>query len=127
MPHTDEMSVVRESYRLNVPLTETEVVNDSGIATLQLVTDMAFASVKGGAVIETVKKAEDSDDIIIRAYEPIGARTMLSVQTVFDISEAYECNLLEEEDKNIKITNNTLELSFKPFEIKTIKIKRNCK
>ena len=34
---------------------------------------------------------------------------------------------IEEEDKNIKITNNTLELSFKPFEIKTIKIKRNCK
>ena len=127
MPHTDEMSVVRESYRLNVPLTETEIVNDSGIATLQLVTDMAFASVNGGAVIETVKKAEDSDDIIFRAYEPIGSRTKLSVQTVFDIAEAYECNLLEEDDKNIKITNNTVELSFKPFEIKTIKIKRNCK
>ncbi|MBO4392359.1 MAG: alpha-mannosidase [Clostridia bacterium] len=121
MPHTDEMSVVKEAYRLNVPVTAFEAAEDNSVSE---VTEKSFAFIDGNAVIETVKKAEDSDDIIVRVYEPVGARPDLSVGAYFGIKEVCECDLLENETKSVPVKNNTFTLSFRPFEIKTVKIKR---
>lgn len=120
MPHTDEISVVKEAYRLNVPLTAFE----SGVKGCTDTHNKIFADIEGNAVIETVKKAEDSDDIIVRAYEPVGARISLKAETLFDISEVFECDILENEKAPVVCSNNSFTLHFKPFEIKTIKIKR---
>ncbi len=120
MPHTDELSVVKEAYRLNVPLTAFE----SGVKGYTDTHNKIFADIEGNAVIETVKKAEDSDDIIVRAYEPVGARISLKAETLFDISEVFECDILENEKAPVVCSNNSFTLHFKPFEIKTIKIKR---
>jgi alpha-mannosidase len=120
MPHTDEISVVKEAYRLNVPLTAFE----SGVKGNTDTHNKIFADIKGNAVIETVKKAEDSDDIIVRAYEPAGARVSLKAETLFDIGEVFECDILENEKTPVVCSNNSFTLHFKPFEIKTIKIKR---
>ena len=121
MPHTNKMSVVEEAYRLNVPVTAFEAAKDyqeSGIK------EKRFALSYGGALIETVKKAEDSDDIILRAYEPVGGRANLHVNSYFGIKEVYECDLLENEREPVDVKDNAFTVSFRPFEIKTLKIKR---
>ncbi|MBQ6053280.1 MAG: alpha-mannosidase [Clostridia bacterium] len=121
MPHTNKMSVVEEAYRLNVPVTAFEAAKDyqeSGIK------EKRFALSYGGALIETVKKAEDSDDIILRAYEPVGGRANLHVNSYFGIKEVYECDLLENEREPVNVKDNAFTVSFRPFEIKTLKIKR---
>lgn len=78
--------------------------------------------VKVGAsnvIIETVKPCEDAQNAyILRLYEAAGdyARTALT----FDhpVKAVYDCNMLEEEKSAI----DPAELTFKPFQIRTIKI-----
>ncbi len=121
MPHTDEMSVVKEAYRLNEPLTAFETENETEN---NEIAEKIFATFCGGVVAETVKKAEDSDDIIVRAYEPVGARAALTAKTLFGISNVFECDLLENEISPVAVSDDSFTVSFKPFEVKTIKIRK---
>ena len=72
--------------------------------------------------IETVKKAEDTDDIIIRAYETWNKRTHCSYKFAEAPKSVYVCNLLEENEEEIPVDGDSVELDFKPFELKTIKV-----
>ena len=74
-------------------------------------------------VIETIKVAEDSDDIIVRAYETANKKTPANFIFHDEIETATECNLLEEEDIHVDFNGRYLSAEFKPFEIKTFKIK----
>ena len=123
MPHTDEMTVVAESYKLNVPVTGVEIPEAGTRRKTDPVTEKNFAFILGDAVLETIKRAEDSDDIILRAYEPVGARAALSFSPEFEIGSAFECDLLENEKKEISVSDNSIDMLLDPFEIKTIKIK----
>mgnify|MGYP003294269185 CR=1 FL=1 len=40
-----------------------------------------------------------------------------------EIESITECNLLEEEDAPVKFGGKSIEATFKPFEIKTFKVK----
>lgn len=74
----------------------------------------------------TIKQAEDSKDIIIRLYENSGCYTSTIFSTNKAISEIIEVNLLEEEVSLISNINK-VQLIFKPFEIKTIKLIKDYK
>ena len=78
---------------------------------------------KENVVIETVKVAEDSDNIIVRAYETWNSKTPVTFTFASEIAEATECNLMEEQDEDVQYSGNTLIATFKPFEIKTFKVK----
>ena len=78
---------------------------------------------RDNVVIETVKIAEDSDSMIIRTYETWNSKTPATLTFCSEIETATECNLLEEEDESVAFTGNTLSATFKPFEIKTFKVK----
>ncbi len=67
-------------------------------------------------VIDTIKKAEEKDGIVIRFYEAIGKSCKAKIKTGFTYKNSYEVDLLE----NIIKTLDTDELEFSPFEIKTI-------
>ncbi|UYO05944.1 alpha-mannosidase [Paenibacillus sp. PSB04] len=74
-------------------------------------------------MIDTVKKAEDSDDIVIRMYEYGGIRTRARVELdpqVGVVSAAAETNLMEEGGEPLSVSGNGTELRFKPYEIKTL-------
>jgi len=74
--------------------------------------------------IDTVKKAEDSDDIIIRLYESKNMRTETKINFGFDVKKAHICDLMENDIEEIEVTENSVNLSVKPFEIITLKISR---
>ena len=75
-------------------------------------------------VIEAIKKAEDSDDIILRLYEAENKSTVCHLHTGFCIGKLAEGNLMEEPGRELTADDNSAELHFKPFEIKTLILQR---
>lgn len=122
-PHAGRVSdsgVVNEAYNVNFPLYAVPVKAHEG----NLPSEYSLVNCdKNNIVIETVKIAEDSDSVIVRAYETWNAKTPAALTFASNIKEATECNLLEEEDETVAYEGNTLTATFKPFEIKTFKIK----
>jgi len=79
-----------------------------------------------GALISSVKPADDgSDDIIVRIWETRGGRTYGAL-TINGMTAAQACNALEDPGMPLNITENgTLAIELQPFEIMTLRITRH--
>ncbi len=85
----------------------------------------SFFSIENHAiVIDTVKKAEDSDALIVRLYESTGSRQRGVLKTTLPYMRAERTNLLEDEGKAVKIDKGGIPVDLKPFELLTIKLLR---
>jgi alpha-mannosidase len=73
-------------------------------------------------VVEAIKRAEDSDAVIIRLYEAWGGRCRARVNTSLPASRAFLCDLLERNRDEIKVRDGQLELELTPFKILTLKL-----
>ena len=73
-------------------------------------------------VIETVKKAEADDAVVVRMYEAGGARVNATLQFALPVASAAECNLLERQDETVAVEGNAISFVARPFEIKTFKV-----
>jgi len=73
-------------------------------------------------MIETIKKAEDSQELVIRLYEAHGEQREATLEFGFPIQKVFECDLLENTLNNLKSSKTKVKLKFKPFEIKTLKV-----
>ncbi len=117
-PHAGRVSesgVVRQSYDLNVPLRAMVGMGEGAT----LATEYSVVSAdKDNIIIETVKKAEDSNALIIRMYECWNRKTQTNLLFGSAVKRMWECDLMEENDSPLMDTA----LTFKPFEIKTIKV-----
>ena len=83
----------------------------------------SFLSIDNPAVvIDTVKKAEDSEDLIVRLYESHGARQTATLSTAFALARAASVNLLETEPKPVRISGGEIPLTLRPFEILTLRL-----
>ena len=82
---------------------------------------LPFALFSAGVLVETVKKAEDADAWIVRLYEPVGrhaAALCRAENAVF-----HEATLMEGKGKKLRTDRDgSCELTFHPFEIKTLMI-----
>ena len=112
-----EAGTVQEALNLNVPAKAV-----SGAAEKDR---MEFLSVdRRNVVLETVKKAEDGDGIIVRLYEVENARTKVTLYCADAILSAEETNLLEQPAESaIDVKENEISLTIKPYEIRTIRIR----
>lgn len=115
-----EGNIVKEAYNLNVPLLAGELkANQNG----SLPATNQFAEIDNDNVLlETVKKAEDDDAVLVRFFEYKHYRNQTNVSFAKPIKKAVECNLIEEEVKEADYQNQTLSFSVSPYEIKTFKI-----
>lgn len=109
-------AVVHPAYELNVPAFAVKGRTDT----------KQFAAVSAPNIIaEAVKPAEDdSNAFVVRLYECEGSKAKAEISFGGIISGAVLTNLLEDEKEKLSIDGNTVTLSFKPFEIKTLKIYR---
>jgi len=73
-------------------------------------------------VLDTIKKAENDDSMILRFYEPMGRRIQTNLNLHFHGVDLFETDLMEENEKKLDTRENMVKLKFEPFEIKTIKI-----
>ena len=122
-PHTGtwkESKTVNHAYQLNTQLFTKIIESNEGV----LESKLSIAKVnKDNVMIEVIKKAEDSDDLIIRLYEFHNKRSNVDLTFFKNIEKAVECNLLEKDIEDINISGNNINFTIKPFEIKTFKVK----
>ena len=119
-PHAGPASqsgVARQGYDLNAPLRAMVCTGEPAQAALPARYSLVRAD-KENIVIETVKKAEDSDALIVRAYECWNRRTETALSFGGKVRRISECDLMEENDAAM----DSLAVTFKPFEIKTFKV-----
>jgi alpha-mannosidase len=77
-------------------------------------------------ILVAFKKAEDSDEVILRFFETKGERTGGEITLFREPFSVKMANLLEEEekpDREIKTRGRKIRLQVKPFEIVSLKIK----
>ncbi|HTY36961.1 MAG TPA: glycoside hydrolase family 38 C-terminal domain-containing protein [Bacteroidota bacterium] len=78
-------------------------------------------------LIDSIKKAEDSDDVIIRLHEAFGQSVKTTMSFGVRAEAISECDLMEQEIAPLKLAKMKLALKFSPFEIKTLKVKFRAK
>jgi alpha-mannosidase len=71
-------------------------------------------------ILTTIKKAEDSDGIILRLYESSGKDTEAVLEVTDGLESAVETDLLEHKITKVSIEKGTLRIPLHKHEIKTI-------
>jgi alpha-mannosidase len=117
MPHVGgwrEAGVLAEAMRMSSP-----VVWAAGSAEPR-----SFASVDDpNLVLDTIKRAEDSDAVVLRLYEAHGARGTARVRLGFPFSSAATCTLLEDEGEPLPVSDGTIEVAYRPYEIISVLVR----
>ncbi|WP_099157030.1 alpha-mannosidase [Virgibacillus ndiopensis] len=114
LPHQGswvEGRTVQEASDLNQPLSY--IQGKSSEASFSL-----FSISADYAVVDAVKKAEDSDKVVIRLHEFTGRRGPVNVTSELSIKSWQECNLMEEPVSELSHDEH-IEFDIKPYEIKT--------
>lgn len=73
-------------------------------------------------VVETIKKAEDSNDCVIRGYESWGGRGRATLSTALPVRRAFRSNALEDDGPAVSCSAGKIRFDVKPFEIITLKL-----
>lgn len=145
VPHAgrwQEAEIANQAYAFNCPLI---AVKAEGKGNLPAAYSFA-ASTDSGIILTVAKEACDNEDIIIRAYESQGKRTKTDIKFGFEAMSVYEVGMMENdviEDVAVMKENATINSDvciensdvssaciskissvFKPYEIKTYRVKR---
>ncbi|MES1227442.1 MAG: glycoside hydrolase family 38 C-terminal domain-containing protein, partial [Armatimonadota bacterium] len=120
-PHFDQVAagrVVAASYAVNAKPWVVPIKADGG-ESIQL---PPFVRVNSrNLVVESVKKAEDSDRVIVRLYECHQTRGKAHVELATGVKKAWLCNLEEvTQGDPLEVTANGVTVEYKPFEIITL-------
>jgi alpha-mannosidase len=68
--------------------------------------------------LAALKKAEDSDDIILRLYEPHGSRANTTIETAGRLRTTSRVNILENSAELLAVEReHWIKLSFRPFQV----------
>ncbi|MFH1131418.1 MAG: alpha-mannosidase [Pseudomonadota bacterium] len=126
LPHggvCDRKQVVNAAYALNAPLHCYELAGKRvGSVRGKKTQDPFVICDNDNLEIAAVKKAEDSNDLIIRLYEAYNSRGNTKLTLSKGIKKAFLCDLLENDIRPLKTTTNSVHFEYKPFEIITIKV-----
>ncbi len=127
MPHVGdfrEAGVIHEAYALNQPLSATSVISGNGTlpSTFSLV-----SCDKDNVVIETVKKAEDDDSMIVRLYDAFNRRSKATVTVNGDFKACYLCDMLENNEQQLDLVDGKVTLPVSNFEIITLKFTKQIR
>jgi alpha-mannosidase len=84
-----------------------------------------FSTDTPGVLVDTVKRAEDGDGLIVRLYEAHGGRGTARVRVGVAFTEAWFTNLLEDRLGPAQVDGDEVVIPFRPFEIITIALGRH--
>jgi alpha-mannosidase len=115
-----EALTVRQGYDLNEKLFSLETNKHQG----SLPGEHAFVEIQGDNVVLTAaKKAEDDNSLIFRFYEWAGKNTDVVIHLPPGAHSAQDADLMERPIGPLQMTDNTVTVPTKPFEIKTIRVR----
>jgi alpha-mannosidase len=115
LPHADgwrEANVLGHAFAFNATLRLTEWPHG----------ESSFADADGGLVLDTIKRAEDSEAVVLRLYEPYGARGTARVRLDQPFTSARRANLLEDDGEELEVERGEIVVPFRPHEIVTVKV-----
>ncbi|WP_029138714.1 alpha-mannosidase [Nakamurella lactea] len=118
VPGVDVAGAAAAGYRINLPARR-----GTGAGPVS-----PLVSVGEGAMVEAVKLAQDrSGDLIVRLYEPSGARAQVTVTPSFDVAAVIETDLLERELRpDALVDTDPITVALRPFQIVTLRIARDA-
>jgi alpha-mannosidase len=122
LPHAGpwEVETLRQAYALNDPLI---VHRAPGAARASDEPVAPFVQTDPpNVVIETVKRAEAGEGVIVRLYEAMRRRGPVTVTTGFPLKAAWRTNLLEEDQSPLETDGRDVKLAVRPFEIVTVRL-----
>ena len=122
VPHSGSLynaGVIREAYSFNQPL-ETLPISP---ATGSLPDRFSLISCpQDNIVVETVKKAQADNGIILRLYDSFDRRSTATLNVAPGFQKAYLCDLMENELEQLPFDGKTVAVPVKNFEIITLKL-----
>jgi alpha-mannosidase len=124
LPHASNLrntGTIKQAYLLNCPFEAVKVGKQEGKL------EESYSTVSCGnnnVVIETVKKAEDGDGIIVRMYESFGKRCEAKLTFGFEVESVALCDLLENEIRSVNVKNGKVKVPIGNFEIITLKVRK---
>jgi alpha-mannosidase len=135
LPHAGNWNeeTVSAAYALNDPLIVLRrgdeamerrggEANLSSPASRRLLTSSLLTVDRPNIVIETIKRAEDGNGIIVRLYESRRQRGEVRLTAGFPLSSAWQTNILEENQTELTTTDNSVTLLVKPYQIVTLRL-----
>lgn len=114
----EKKEIIKKAYLLTHPLQIYEVQKAGGMQTEKSMVH----SGAGHIVIETVKRSEDGNGTIVRAYEYANTRGKAEIYYGKNIQRAARCTVLEEEKYGLFTDKNKVEEEYHPYEIMTLRI-----
>jgi alpha-mannosidase len=126
LPHDGDWlagQVPREAYDLNYPLLVVARPEERGAWALPPALGLVEAT-PGNVVVETVKRAENSNGLVVRVYECGNRRGQFKLRLPFPASAVEETNLLEEHGQAAELSADGRVVlgTIRPYEIKTFVI-----
>jgi alpha-mannosidase len=118
LPHAGDWrtaGTVKEAWALNNPIPAVPCRRPT-ISGLSL-----FKTSADHVMIDAVKKAETGDAVIIRLHEYMGARGTVELTSDYDVLAWQETDLLER-PVGERSEEQTIRLTIKPYEIKTVSV-----
>lgn len=111
---------MKQGYQFNHPLLPFPAETHVGA----LGAELRFLTVdRENIIVETIKKAEDTHAIVVRAYEAHGQRNKTTFTFAKQPYQVFEVDMMEENPKSLKSKSHKVELLFTPYEIKTLLVK----
>jgi alpha-mannosidase len=114
------VSVAAEAF--NNPVA---VVGNAGAIAASAPAPASFSFATASApnvTLETVKKAEKSDHLIVRLFEHANQRAETTVTFGVPVKSVAVVNLMEEGGEPLALEGNAVSLSLRPFEIATLRL-----
>ena len=109
-----EAGLVAEGYSFNAPLRWAASLSEP----------ISYFSVGDpNLVLNTVKKAEDDDGLLLRLYEAHGARGVAELKSALPFKSAVCCNILEEEGEELQVVDGVVLIPYRPHQIISILLK----
>ncbi len=118
VPHAQvsNLEIARAAYSLNDPIIALTGPGDP-LRSLE-----PLLRTDDHVILETVKRADDNDGLIVRLYECDRRRGWVSVQAGFPIRAAFQTNLLEGNESALEVSGNSVRLYVTPFQIVTLRL-----
>jgi alpha-mannosidase len=119
-PHPGDWTasgVSREAFALNSPLFP--------VGMQEGVLSRGFSLVESEGLelaLGSLKLSEEGDSVILRLYEPHGARGECTLRFSRPVEGAERVNLLEEAEEPVEVQGGAVSLRMRPFEVVTLRV-----
>lgn len=114
-----DASTVQKAFELNVPFQAFSLKKQAG----SLPGEMAMVQTDcPNIIIQAVKQAFDGQGMILRFYEAEQRRGTVTVKTALPFERVFECNLMEEDEREMPSGGGAFAFDYRPFEVRTFRL-----